>query len=142
MDGEKNTIHLKMATPSEVIFEMDVLSVLVPTVEGGDIKILPKHTPLVTVIKPGALIVEEPNGEKKPYYVPGGFLEVAANRLVILADGAEHVHKLDIDEAKKAAEEAEKLLTSKKYDLKEYEQLQRNLERAKAKVKIGNKWKK
>lgn len=138
---ERNTIHLKMATPSEVLFEQDILSVLVPTLEGGDIKILPRHTALVSVLVGGAIIVETPDGEKTPYYVPGGFIEVANNQIIILADGAEHVHKLDLVEAQKAAEEATRLLTAKKYDLKEYEQLQRNLQSARAKVRVGNEWK-
>jgi F-type H+-transporting ATPase subunit epsilon len=79
--------------------------------EGGELGILPKHTPLITRIKPGAVRIQRPNGDEEFVFVAGGLLEVQPDVVTVLADTA--IRGKDLDEAraeaaKKAAEEAMK----------------------------------
>ena len=78
--------------------------------ESGELGILPRHTPLITRIKPGAVRIERAdNGEEEFVFVAGGILEVQPDRVTVLADTAIRGHDLDeakAAEAKKAAESA------------------------------------
>jgi len=139
--ADQATLHLKMASPSEVLFEMDVVAVVAPTIN-GDIKILPRHTPVVSVLKAGALVVTTKEGEQKPYFVAGGFVEVANNQVIVLADEAEHVHDLDQAEVEEAVRQAEELLADKNFEAREYEVLQANLQKERARVSTFTKWRK
>ncbi len=80
--------------------------------ENGELGILPRHTPLITRIKPGAVRIERAdNGEEEFVFVAGGILEVQPGTVTVLADTAIRGHDLDeakAAEAKKLAEEAMK----------------------------------
>src|SRR5205809_222126 len=83
----------------------------------GELGVYPRHTPLLTQIKPGALRVKLPDQDQEELvFVQGGFLEVQPHRVTVLADTA--IRAKDLDEvkaleAKKAAEEAMQNKTSK-----------------------------
>jgi F-type H+-transporting ATPase subunit epsilon len=77
--------HLQVFTQERKVLEQEVLSVVAPGADGY-FGILAHHTPLVSVLGKGHLTVTSPNGTKKMYDVTGGFLEVANNQAVILAD--------------------------------------------------------
>jgi F-type H+-transporting ATPase subunit epsilon len=67
--------------------------------ENGELGILPRHTPLITRIKPGAVRIERAdNGEEEFVFVAGGILEVQPGTVTVLADTAIRGH--DLDEAK------------------------------------------
>jgi F-type H+-transporting ATPase subunit epsilon len=75
----------------------------------GDLGIYPRHAPLLTLLKPGELRVQLPNGGEEHFFVGGGALEVQPSRVTVLADTA--LRARDIDEAaalaaKQRAEEA------------------------------------
>jgi F-type H+-transporting ATPase subunit epsilon len=75
----------------------------------GDLGIYPRHAPLLTLLKPGELRVQLPNGSEEHFFVGGGALEVQPSRVTVLADTA--LRARDIDEAaalaaKQRAEEA------------------------------------
>lgn len=138
--AEAKTMKLKMVTPERVLFEQEVNRVTAST-DLGQITVLPNHLALVTNIWPGEIIIEA-DGKVTPLVVSGGFLEICDNLVTILADTAEHVDQVNLAEAEEAIKLAGKLLKEKKYDLKEYETLERNLESHKAKVRSFNKWRK
>ena len=83
----------------------------------GELGIYPRHTPLLTAIRPGALRVKLPGQDREELvFVQGGFLEVQPHRVTVLADTA--IRAKDLDEvkaleAKQAAEEAMQNRTSK-----------------------------
>jgi len=83
---------------------------LIAPAEAGEIGILPRHTPLLTRIRPGALRLKVPlKEEEELVWVSGGILEVQPNVVTVLADTAIRGHDLDeakATEAKKRAEEA------------------------------------
>ena len=102
------TIHVDVVSAEEQIFSGEAKFVALPG-EGGELGILPKHTPLITRIKPGAVRIQKPGGEEELVFVAGGILEVQPKVITVLADTA--IRGADLDEAKanealKKAEEA------------------------------------
>ena len=104
-----NTIHVDVVSAEEQIYSGEAEFVALPG-EAGELGIYPRHTPLITRIKPGAVRIKMPGkDEDELVFVQGGFLEVQPNRVTVLADTAIRAHDLDevkAMEAKKAAEEA------------------------------------
>jgi F-type H+-transporting ATPase subunit epsilon len=109
------TIHVDVVSAEESIFSGEATFVALPG-ENGELGILPRHTPLITRIKPGAVRIERANadgskGEEEFIFVAGGILEVQPGTVTVLADTAIRGHDLDeakATEAKKLAEEAMK----------------------------------
>jgi F-type H+-transporting ATPase subunit epsilon len=103
------TIHVDVVSAEESIFSGEAKFVALPG-ENGELGILPRHTPLITRIKPGAVRIERAdNGEEEFVFVAGGILEVQSGTVTVLADTAIRGHDLDeakANEAKKLAEEA------------------------------------
>ncbi len=103
------TLHVDVVSAEESIFSGEATFVALPG-ESGELGILPRHTPLITRIKPGAVrITRADNGQEEFVFVAGGILEVQPGTVTVLADTAIRGHDLDeakATEAKKAAEEA------------------------------------
>jgi F-type H+-transporting ATPase subunit epsilon len=103
------TIHVDVVSAEESIFSGEAEFVVLPG-EAGELGIYPRHTPLITRIKPGAVrIVPAGGGEEQLIFVNGGIIEVQPKVITVLADTAIRGH--DLDEAKaaealRAAEEA------------------------------------
>ena len=104
-----NTIHVDVVSVEEQIYTGEAEFVVLPGVE-GELGVYPRHTPLFTQIKPGAVRIKVPDRDQEEFvYVQGGFLEVQPTRVTVLADTAIRAHDLDeakAIEAKKRAEEA------------------------------------
>ena len=111
-----NTIRVDVVSAEEQIFSGDAEFVVLPGVL-GELGIYPRHTPLLTQIKPGAVRIRLPGqSNDELVFVQGGFLEVQPHRVTVLADTA--IRAKDLDEAaalhaKKAAEEAMQNKTSR-----------------------------
>jgi F-type H+-transporting ATPase subunit epsilon len=108
-DSGQHTIHVDVVSAEESIFSGEAKFVALPG-ELGELGIYPRHTPLITRIKPGAVRIERAdNGEQEFVFVAGGILEVQPGTVTVLADTAIRGHDLDeakANEAKKRAEEA------------------------------------
>ena len=104
-----HTIHVDVVSAEEMIFSGEAEFVALPG-ESGELGIYPKHTPLITRIKPGAVRIKVAGqAEDEFVFVAGGILEVQPNAVTVLADTAIRGHDLDeakAAEAKKLAEEA------------------------------------
>lgn len=104
-----STIHVDVVSAEESIFSGEAKLVALPG-ESGELGILPRHAPLITRIKPGAVRIQRAdNGEEEFVFVAGGILEVQPGSITVLADTA--IRGADLDEArtlegKRAAEEA------------------------------------
>ncbi len=111
-----NTIHVEVVSAEASIFSGDAEFVVLPGVM-GELGIFPKHTPLITQIKPGAVRIKVPGQtEEQVVFVQGGFLEVQPDVVTVLSDTAIRAHDLDEAralEAKQAAEEAMQNKSSK-----------------------------
>jgi F-type H+-transporting ATPase subunit epsilon len=105
------TVQVDVVSAEESIFSGLAEVVIVPGVS-GELGIYPRHSPLLTRIKPGSVRLKLPNEDVETLiYVSGGMLEVQPNIVTILADTA--IRGADLDEsraieAKRAAEEAMK----------------------------------
>ena len=110
-----HTIHVDVVSLSESIFSGEAEFVVLPGVM-GELGIYPRHTPLLTQIKPGAVRIKLPEQPNEEFvFVQGGFLEVQPHLVTVLADTA--IRAKDLDEAaaleaKRAAEEAMQNKTS------------------------------
>lgn len=93
------TFHFDLVSPEKLLFSGEVEQVDVPGAE-GDFGVLAGHAPMVTTLRPGILTVKAAGGEQK-IVVLGGFAEVSAGGLTVLADTADSVE--DIDRAMIAA---------------------------------------
>ena len=111
-----NTIRVDVVSAEEQIFSGDAEFVVLPGIE-GELGIYPRHTPLLTQIKPGAVRIKIPGqAQDELVFVQGGFLEVQPHLVTVLADTAIRAKDLDevkATEAKKAALEALQNKTSK-----------------------------
>ncbi len=85
--------HFELVSPQKLLFSGDVDQVDVPGSE-GDFGVLAEHAPMVTTLRPGILTVHGAGGAQK-IVVLGGFAEVSANGLTILADAAEAAEDVD-----------------------------------------------
>jgi F-type H+-transporting ATPase subunit epsilon len=100
-----NTIHVDVVSAEEQIFSGEAEFVALPG-EAGELGIYPKHTPLITRIRPGAVRIQVAGQADEEFvFVAGGILEVQPNGVTVLADTA--IRGSDLDEAK--ATEAKKL---------------------------------
>ena len=100
-----NTIHVDVVSAEEQIFSGEATFVALPG-EQGELGIYPKHTPLITRIRPGAVRIQVAGkAEEEFVFVAGGLLEVQPNAVTVLADTA--IRGGDLDEAK--AQAAKKL---------------------------------
>ena len=103
------TIRVEVVSAEAEIFSGEA-TMVVATGELGELGITPRHAPLITRLKPGKVIVTQPDGEKVDISIlGGGILEVQPQTVTVLADTA--IRSEDIDEsaalaAKKAAEDA------------------------------------
>ncbi len=132
------TFQIVIATPEREVFRDQVNSVSLPTTE-GEITVLAHHVPIVTTLKPGELLIRK-NGEQNPYAISGGFVEVRPDKLLILADTAEHVSEIDEQRAQEAIARAEKLKAEKSAESVDYAQVAAKLERDLNRVRMVRKY--
>ena len=105
-----STILVDVVSAEESIFSGEAKFVALPG-ESGELGIYPRHTPLITRIRPGAVRIKRTDDSEEFVFVAGGVLEVQPDRVTVLSDTA--IRGKDLDEAKasearKAAEEAVK----------------------------------
>ncbi|GAB3464676.1 F0F1 ATP synthase subunit epsilon [Massilia terrae] len=108
-----HTIHVDVVSAEDLIFSGEAEFVALPG-EAGELGIYPKHTPLITRVKPGAVRIKVPaRNDEEFVFVAGGILEVQPNRVTVLADTA--IRGADLDEAKaqEAKKRAEELMQNK-----------------------------
>jgi F-type H+-transporting ATPase subunit epsilon len=92
----------------QVLAESDVDMVVAPGTEGV-LGILPKHAPLLTVLQPGVVRIKK-GGEETTMAVGGGFLQMAGDRVLVLADTAEREDEIDQARAEAARQRAQDAL--------------------------------
>ena len=93
-----NTIHIDVDSAEESIYSGEAEFVVLPG-ESGELGIYPRHIPLITRIKPGAVRIKPADGgEEQLIFVAGGVLEVQPKVITVLADTA--IRGADLDEAK------------------------------------------
>jgi F-type H+-transporting ATPase subunit epsilon len=128
------TVHVDVVSAEESIFS-GLAEVIVVPGEMGELGIYPRHTALLTRIKPGSVRIKRPDQEDEELiYVSGGMLEVQPNVVTVLADTA--IRGADLDEARalQAKKDAEELMKNRTSDI-DYAQAQAELVEAIAQLR-------
>ena len=107
-----STIRCDIVSAEEEIFHGEA-QLVVATGEEGELGIAPRHAALITRLKPGQVRVLQENGEELFFYVSGGILEVQPNLVTVLADTAMRAKDIDENSARRAKEEAERILANR-----------------------------
>ena len=113
-----STIHVDIVSAEAEIFSGEAEMVFAQAVE-GEVGVAPRHTPLLTFLKPGEVRVRHPGGEEEAFYVSGGMLEIQPHMVTVLSDTAMRAHDLDEAAALEAKERAERLLVDRQADIDE-----------------------
>ena len=101
-------MHLDIVSAEEKIFSGNVKNIIAAAMM-GEVGIYPKHTPMITPLKPGEVKIITEEDEEKLFFISGGVIEVQPDILTVLADTAIRGEDLDeakAEESKKRAEEA------------------------------------
>ena len=111
-----HTLHVDVVSAEESIFSGEATFVALPG-EAGELGIYPRHTPLISRIKPGSVRITKADGGEEFVFVAGGILEVQPNVVTVLSDTAIRGKDLDEEKANTARREAEEALKNAKSEI-------------------------
>jgi len=111
-----STIRVEVVSAEESIFSGDARFVALPG-EAGELGIYPRHTPLITRIRPGSVRIEMADGGEEFVFVAGGILEVQPDCVTVLSDTAIRGKDLDEEKANEARRNAEEAVRNAKSDI-------------------------
>jgi F-type H+-transporting ATPase subunit epsilon len=101
---------LRVVSVERSLFEGDVEFIIANGAD-GELGVLARHAPLMTILKPGPLRIQEVyGGSEQVLFVGGGFLEVLPDRVTVLADVAEHADEISVERAEEARRRAQEKL--------------------------------
>ncbi len=111
-----NTIQVDIVSAEEQIFSGEAYMVYAPAVM-GEVGIAPRHTPLISPLKPGEIRLDMGDGKEEFFFISGGILEVQPHLVTVLSDTAIRAHDLDEAAALEAQKRAEEALVDQQSDL-------------------------
>lgn len=129
-------IQLEVITPERRLLSESVDSVTVPGLD-GELGILPGHTPLISQLQTGVLSYTQ-GGATRRLLVSGGFVEVNADRVSVLADVAEYPEEVDMAQARSEREQAERALGSFTGSEEEFAAARERLDRSTARLQLSS----
>jgi F-type H+-transporting ATPase subunit epsilon len=132
--AEAATIHVDIVSAEGELFSGPATAVFAAASQ-GDIGIYPRHAPLLTLLKPGEVRVQPPDGDEQHFFVGGGVLEVQPSKVTILADTALRAKDIDEAAALAAKQRAEDALRERPGHITQAEALA-ELARAAAQLKL------
>ena len=110
------TIHIDIVSAEGDIHHGEAAMVFAPASE-GEVGIAPRHAPLLTRLKPGAVRVKQVNGPELAFFVGGGILEVQPHLVTVLADTALRAKDVDEAAAAKAKQRADQMMAHAKTEI-------------------------
>ena len=122
---------LEITTAERQVYGDQVDMVIAPGID-GQLGVLPRHAPLMTILQPGELTIRK-NGADTYFAVTGGFMEVLGDRVIILADACEHSEEISEERAQEAMRRAQDRIAGRPAEM----QMQRalaSLRRAQARL--------
>ena len=132
-----DTFTLEVVTPARQVVRETVTEAQIP-VRGGYIGVMPGHTPLLAEMGIGELTYRVGNREFSCTAI-GGFVEVLADRVIVLADTAERTEEIDAARAQSAHDRAEKLFANPNDPNVDWNLVQESLERAQVRLQVAGK---
>ena len=132
--ADPNTIQVDIVSAEGELFSGAASMVFAPG-KLGDLGILPRHAPLLSLLRAGEVRVQTPDGEQHYFFVDGGVLEVQPKKVTVLADTAARARDLDEAAALEAKQRAEEALQDKSGHIDQAHALS-ELARAAAQLKL------
>lgn len=130
-------LHLEVITPERRVYEDDVDMVIAPGSEGY-LGILPRHAPLLTALGPGEFRVKK-GGIEEVLAVFGGFMDVRADRVVVLTEAAEPAEEIDAQRAQEARERAQQALQGAVLSAADEARARAALQRALVRIRVSER---
>jgi len=135
------TVHVDIVSAEASIYS-GIAEYLIAPAEMGEVGIYPRHTPLLTRLKPGSVRIKSPErAEEDLIYVSGGILEVQPGIITILSDTALRGADLDESRAMEAKRQAEEAMTNRSSSM-DYARAQAELAEAVAQLSAIQKLRK
>lgn len=134
------SLHIDIVAAEGHIHSGEATMVFAPASQ-GEVGIAPRHAPLLTTMKPGAVRVQQANGEELSFFVGGGILEIQPHLVTVLADSAMRAKDVDEASAAKAKQDAEAKLAGAKSEM-DVKKAQTELIEAAARMEFVQKLKK
>jgi F-type H+-transporting ATPase subunit epsilon len=127
---------LRVVSVERSLFEGEVEFIIANGAD-GELGVLARHAPLMTILKPGPLRIQETyGGEEQVLFVGGGFLEVLPDRVTVLADVAEKADEISVEKAEEARRRAQERLAGTLTTAEEIE-FQNALAMAEARLRLA-----
>jgi len=102
------SLLLEIVTPERLAYSDHVDSVQLPGSE-GELGVLPHHAPLISMLGVGELRIRK-GGQEESFAIVGGFLQVRPDKVVVMAETADMASEIDLEKAREAQREAERML--------------------------------
>ncbi|HPC46683.1 MAG TPA: ATP synthase F1 subunit epsilon [Deltaproteobacteria bacterium] len=133
-------MQVDVVTPERSVLSRKAIEVVAPGSQ-GEFGVLIGHTPFLTTLKPGQIIVRT---EDRDIYLAcgGGFAEIISNRVIILAETAEMAEDIKADEVKEELEQIREKLRQLGKDDPEFDKWEKRLHRAEIKLRVLENWEK
>jgi F-type H+-transporting ATPase subunit epsilon len=133
-------MQLDVVTPEKAVLSRKALEVVAPGSQ-GEFGVLIGHTPFLTTLKPGQIIVKT---EDRDIYlaVGGGFAEIISNRVIILAETADMAEDIVVEDVKAEIDQAHEKLREFGRDDPEFTKWENRLVRAEVKLRVAENWEK
>lgn len=131
------TVRLDFVSQDHLVFSGEVNEILAPGID-GELGILPRHAPMITVLAPGEIQVKREGQGDVFFAVSGGWMEVLPNQVTILARTAERSDEIDVQRAEAARARAEELL-AQGVTREERAGLEMQLRRSQIRLRVGRK---
>ena len=130
-------LQLEVLTPERTVSEDDVDMVIAPGSEGY-LGILPHHAPLLTALGPGEFRVKK-GGIEEVLVVFGGFMDVRADKVVVLTEAAEPADEIDVQRAQAARQQAQEVLQAGPMSAADEARARASLQRAMVRVRVSER---
>jgi len=137
MVAERGKMLLEIVAPSRQVVRSEHVDEVIAPGSEGEFGVLPGHTPFLATLKMGMLSYRE-GSEWHHLAVEWGYAEVGADRVIILAEGADRASEIDLSAARIEKERVEKLL-AEKLEEKDYEKARIDLMRAMIRIQVAEK---
>jgi F-type H+-transporting ATPase subunit epsilon len=131
------TIRLEIVTPEKLAYSDDVDAVVLPGSE-GELGILPRHAPLLSILGAGELRVRKGSTEES-FAIVGGFVQVRPDKVVVMAETADLAAEIDLERAQEARREAERALEAGIVESADLAQARAALEAALTRIRVAER---
>jgi F-type H+-transporting ATPase subunit epsilon len=130
-------LRFELVTPQRIVYTNDDVDMVVAPGADGELGILPSHAPLLAALGIGELRVKK-GAEEESFAVHGGFVEVLANRVIVMAYVAEHAAEIDLARAEEARTRAESRYRERPEGL-DMARLQAAMRRSQVRLKVAGR---